>query len=570
MPSNRRVLVTGGAGLVGSALLANAPPATDLHATRRRTPVTTVESHRVDLADVAAADELLADLRPDLVIHTAYGRSDGERDIVAATRALAVAARRHGCALLHLSTDVVFDGEHAPYAEGDPPGPVDTYGRQKAQAERDVATAVPDATIVRTSLVARAAPLDHSSRWVAETLRRGEPLRLFADVLRCPIRVDDLAAALWELAALARPDRAGTWHVVGPEALTRYTLGLLIAAHLGLDAADITPSASTEQPEPPPRDLRLSSARADRLLCARPRPVSTLFPPSGASGPVLRSRRLVLEPLAAADGEAVRTHWNDPAVRRFLWDDRPVDALTVTSFLRRSRGDFRRWGYGLWAVRSAGHGELLGVCGLRAVGGDESAELLYSIDPHRWGQGLATEAACAVLDYAFDRLGLTGVVGGVDAANVASTRVLEKLGMRPEREPTVGHHPVARYALSRRPAPAGAGDRTRSSNGEEHDMSQRHPDDVPSGSGKQFAADVSEQADRSQVPRPTPEGSGKQFAEDLVDQPAGEVEEDEQGKGFARDVSADDDEVEDRSPDAPGDSGKGFARGAPDEGGHGR
>ncbi len=139
-----------------------------------------------------------------------------------------------------------------------------------------------DAALIRTSLVARAKPLDPSSAWVADALRRGEQVRLFADVLRSPISVDDLAAALWEMAALPRQERTGPWHVTGPEVVTRYTLGVLIAAHLGLDAARITPVRSTDERQPPPRDLRLSTARADAVLRIRPRPVSTLLPPEEA------------------------------------------------------------------------------------------------------------------------------------------------------------------------------------------------------------------------------------------------------------------------------------------------
>jgi dTDP-4-dehydrorhamnose reductase len=122
-----------------------------------------------------------------------------------------------------------------------------------------------DAALIRTSLVARAKPLDPSSAWVADALRRGEQVRLFADVLRSPISVDDLAAALWEMAALPRQERTGPWHVTGPEVVTRYTLGVLIAAHSGS-----TPPAS-------PRCVALTSANHRRVTCASPRPAPTPY-----------------------------------------------------------------------------------------------------------------------------------------------------------------------------------------------------------------------------------------------------------------------------------------------------
>jgi hypothetical protein len=111
--------------------------------------------------------------------------------------------------------------------------------------------------------------------------------------------------------------------------------------------------------------------------------------------------------------------------------------------------------------------------------------------------------------------------------------------------------------------------------GEEDRMSQREPDndaaaeetpgDIPAGSGKQFAADVSPAAERAEGgEEPTPEGSGKQFAGEDLSEHRDDQPDDEQGKAFARDVSDETDEP--RAPDAPADSGKGFARGAPEPG----
>jgi len=77
--------------------------------------------------------------------------------------------------------------------------------------------------------------------------------------------------------ALPRAERAGAWHLVGPEALSRWDLGVVLAEGYGLDPAGLTPALSRDQPAPRPRDLTLTDARAAAVLSTRPRPVATLF-----------------------------------------------------------------------------------------------------------------------------------------------------------------------------------------------------------------------------------------------------------------------------------------------------
>jgi dTDP-4-dehydrorhamnose reductase len=267
-----RVLVTGGAGLLGGTLIATAPDGVEVHATQRRAPARGAAAHTVDLADAAAVGALLAHVRPGAVIHTAYGRDDLERDILTASRVVAEACGAGGIALVHVSTDMVLDGEHAPYDERAEPDPVEPYGRWKAEAERAVSAACPGAAIVRTSLIVRADPPDLITARTVESLRTGEPSRLYVDELRCPIFVEDLARQLWEIAVL--PDRAGVWNLVGPEAVSRFALGTLIARRFGLDASSLVPARNGDHPVPRPRDLRLLTTRADRELTTRARTIT--------------------------------------------------------------------------------------------------------------------------------------------------------------------------------------------------------------------------------------------------------------------------------------------------------
>jgi ribosomal-protein-alanine N-acetyltransferase len=162
---------------------------------------------------------------------------------------------------------------------------------------------------------------------------------------------------------------------------------------------------------------------------------------------LLHSARTVLRPLGEADVDAIHALWTDPRVRRFLWDDVVIPRERVTEIMAASTVHFAEHRYGWWAVQERGSAELLGFCGLRPS--ERGApELLYGLWPHHWGKGLATEAAQAVLSYAFTTLGQAEVVAATDVPNEASVRVLERLGMQLERRGVLNGLDTFFYRLS--------------------------------------------------------------------------------------------------------------------------
>jgi dTDP-4-dehydrorhamnose reductase len=275
-----RVLVTGGSGMLGGAAAAElAASGHEVHTADRhdRAP-SGVATHVAELSEPGAFDAVVAEVRPDLVVHTAYSMEDLERDVVAATTNVAEACRSHGCELLHISTDAVFDGEHAPYAEDDVPRPVHPYGRAKRAVELVVAEAVPDAAIVRTSLIVhldRDQP-DSATAWVVDANRAGRPVTLFVDEVRTAVRLVDLVDVLVELAGRDCASRRGIWHVAGPDALSRAEIGEVIASVFDLDRSLIGHAPSSSVAGPRPRDVSLRAGRMAAELSVRPAPVATV------------------------------------------------------------------------------------------------------------------------------------------------------------------------------------------------------------------------------------------------------------------------------------------------------
>lgn len=153
---------------------------------------------------------------------------------------------------------------------------------------------------------------------------------------------------------------------------------------------------------------------------------------SAASPPgrvVLETPRLVLRELGPDDAAFAHALNADPEVLRYTGDPPFASVEDARAFLARY-DDYRRHGMGRWGAVLKGEGELVGWCGLKRHAGQGDVDLGFRFVRRAWGRGLATEAAAACLRHGFGTLGLERVVGRAMEANVASHRVLEKVGMR--------------------------------------------------------------------------------------------------------------------------------------------
>jgi dTDP-4-dehydrorhamnose reductase len=243
-----------------------------------------VEWHRLDVADRDAVGRLVASVRPDAVISTVYGVAavSWPANVLGAIH-VATAVQRLGARLVHVSSDAVHSGSPEPLTEADLPNPVYPYGAAKAAAEIGVALVAPGAAIVRISLI-HSDPdgeLSQRERLMLDLAAGRTTGVLFTDELRCPIAVTDVASALIELAVgeagggtTEAAAFAGVLNLAGPDAISFYDLGVLVARKHGLDPANLPAGRSGGLGRP--EQVRLDCTLATSLLRTRLRGIREL------------------------------------------------------------------------------------------------------------------------------------------------------------------------------------------------------------------------------------------------------------------------------------------------------
>lgn len=257
--AKRTVLLTGASGLLGTWLRRAPPAGTTVISLTHRTRLANDVGVVADLRNPHAVSAAVASARPAVVIHAAYARD--EASIVDATQNIVDAALAVGARLVHVSTDAVFSGDGLPRGEQARPDAVWDYGRWKARAEQVVTRASASSAIVRLPLIVSLDPEDH----VVASIRRGaanrQPTHWFDDEVRQPASAHELAGAVWNIASLDARQGAGTWHLPGPESLTRYEIArrVVSALRLGIHAiaAGCTPRSAER-----PRHVHLLDERA--------------------------------------------------------------------------------------------------------------------------------------------------------------------------------------------------------------------------------------------------------------------------------------------------------------------
>jgi len=161
----------------------------------------------------------------------------------------------------------------------------------------------------------------------------------------------------------------------------------------------------------------------------------------------MRTEHLVFSPWSEADWLALKPIATDPEVMRYISDGLPWPDDRIQEFVERQMTCLRECGFCMWRLLEPDTDQMIGFCGLQPLANTPDIEIGWWLARSHWGRGLATEAARAVLHDGFERAGLDRIVAVAQPANGASRRVMEKLGMRYERDTQHKGVDVVLYAI---------------------------------------------------------------------------------------------------------------------------
>jgi dTDP-4-dehydrorhamnose reductase len=228
-----RVLVIGKTGQLGRELGRFAWPAS--------TEIVQVDRSECDLTNAESVRKVVSSVDPDVAVntaaYTAVDRAESEPEAAMRTNAHGPAVLAQACAgshaaLIHISTDYVFDGSKAgPYAEDDAVNPRSVYGRTKLAGERAVTDLLPQHVIVRTSWVFSS----HGNNFVKTMLRLGSEkpeIGVVNDQTGAPTSAADIASAIGSIVAAIAEGRGvwGTFHYASSEPTTWFDFAQAIFA----------------------------------------------------------------------------------------------------------------------------------------------------------------------------------------------------------------------------------------------------------------------------------------------------------------------------------------------------
>ncbi len=206
---------------------------------------------RYDLLEKNAVESILDSARPDWVVNCAaladLDICEDDPDLAkqlntSLPRTLARACKLRNIPLAHISTDAVFDGQKDGfYSEEDAPSPTGVYAKTQLDGQWAVLTEYPKAIVARVNFYGWSL---NGRRSLAEffynNLTHNKSMSGFTDVIFCPMLVNDTARTL---VRMLKRELKGLYHLVGPQAMSKYQFGVEIARRFHMRESDITPKS---------------------------------------------------------------------------------------------------------------------------------------------------------------------------------------------------------------------------------------------------------------------------------------------------------------------------------------
>ena len=163
---------------------------------------------------------------------------------------------------------------------------------------------------------------------------------------------------------------------------------------------------------------------------------------------VIETPRLILRHLTLQDTEALAAIYGDPIVMEFVSGTLSLEETKQFILKIIKRYEQYGYGFGLWATIYKPDNRFIGRCGVKPLDDKYSElEMAYMLVKEYWGMGLATEAAIAIKNYGFEKIGCNRLISLIDHGNIASQKVALKTGLTYEKDVQMWGDNVRLYAI---------------------------------------------------------------------------------------------------------------------------
>jgi ribosomal-protein-alanine N-acetyltransferase len=163
----------------------------------------------------------------------------------------------------------------------------------------------------------------------------------------------------------------------------------------------------------------------------------------------LETRRLRLRPFTPNDADELYRIYSYPDLFKYMSNEQPIRWEQMRGVINSLRETWQQHHVGVWAVIHKKHQRLIGHCGFKLLENTREIQLGYLLLKSYWGLGLGTESATVALKYGFEVAKLERIVAIAKPENIASRRVMEKVGMKYEKNAYYYDNNVVYYSISR-------------------------------------------------------------------------------------------------------------------------